>query len=286
MSSITIDAHLHQYNGTEAFNYQGCVNKSGVISCTSLRTDNLDVTILPPTSPGITNPLTDAQNGTNYFNITWTASIPFNSSFTIQGYNVTLLNNDTTFNQTLNGNVTGTSYYFDLYNLNLSVGSYRFKVTAIYSNGGTSFDISPYINLNKNAVLNVTVRYGLDYTTLNNYTLNVTDTVTGITESLIGNTTTNKTYVEIVRGRNYNFTVDAPTFAVQNFSERSFDYTYNNVTFDIYTSNSILITIYDESTMIVLNTTTVSITFSNNVSAFVYSTSNGTFYKDGLSDGT
>lgn len=286
LTSLTIDSHLHQYNGTETYNYQGCTNKSGTVACSTTRSDNLDVTILPPTSPSITNPSIDAQNGTNNFNLTWTSSIPFNTSFTISGYNVSLLNNDTTLNLTLIGNSTSNNYYFDLYNLNLSIGSYRFKVVATDSGGLTSFDISRYINLNNNAIINLTIKSGINNQTISNYTVNITDTITGITSTYYSNTSTNKTRIEIIKDRVYNITIDAPNYAIQSFNTRSYPLTYNEETLTIYTSNSVRITIYDESTLQIINTTTVSITFQNNITAVGYTTSNGTFYKDNLQDGT
>lgn len=146
--AFTLDAHIHQYNGTEIFNYTACAQNASLTVCSSVsQKDNLDVTVLPPTSPLITFPANET-NTTRFINVTWQASVPFNSSITITNYSVFILNEtDGTMSQV--GVVNSSTLFFlvDFYLQNITNGTRYIKVTASDSFGLQSSSISAAINL-------------------------------------------------------------------------------------------------------------------------------------------
>jgi hypothetical protein len=279
---LTIDAHVHQFGSTDTFNYMGCGNFSGVINCSSSKSDTLDLTNLPPSSPQINTPTT--QNYQRFINITYTASNSPQGT-AIQYYNISLLNSDLSFNTTIKANNTlNLSYYYDDYSTNLTPGTYYIKVVVKDANNNTATSISQSFNISTNAELNVTAIYYYTNQFISNYSLLVIDSVTGNITNLT--TTSNKTTAYIVKGRNYTLFIDAPNYAPSNITGASYNATSQNYTFTLYAENSLLITIYDEATLTIINNTDVSITFDNNNTAYTYTTSNGTYYKTGLVDGS
>ena len=136
----TIDSHLHQFDGTEYFNYYwtACDNNA---TCTnsSVRQDLLDLGGLPPSVPFIIIPTAGSfNNGT--INITYLASVSPNA-YAISYYNISLLNSDLTFNSTLRGN-NGLNLSY-LWNMsNFSNGYYGIKVEVKDINNLTSSDTS------------------------------------------------------------------------------------------------------------------------------------------------
>jgi hypothetical protein len=260
-----INAHL--------INPDGSIN----ISTETRRIDIYDITT------NITNPI-------NYEKINRSLNLTFSSTATSPYVNVSSQNitlrpySDITIINISLANLSGanTSYNYDLFTTNLTTGLWYVVLYAFDTLSNNNSD-NIIINLTKDAQLNITAKYSFNNATITNFTINITDETTGETQSI--NTTNNKTIFEIVKNRNYTILIDAPGYAIMNVTNTSFTNLYNNYTLYIYTDNSVRITIYDEATLIILNTTTTSITFQNNVTALVYSTSNGTYYKDGLTDG-
>lgn len=100
---------------------------------------------------------------------------------------------------------------------------------------------------------------------------------------IIGNTTTGVYNLDNLTNTTHNVTVDAVGYELKSVSWNSQNQTeYYN--FSLYTNNSISISIYDESqpTIPLLNTTTVTMTFSSASESFVNTTATGTFYIDNL----
>jgi hypothetical protein len=278
-------SHIHQIDQVilSKITYLAWANYTTGYENTSELSDNFDINRLPPTSPGITNPNTSNQEVTRYINITYNPSIPSTNDTTISFYNITLLNNDLSINTTIKSNNTiNLSYYWDSFTNNLTTGNYYIKVLSTDNNTNTAYSIQ-LINISRNSELNVTVKLIFDNSTLTNYTLNITNELTGTIETY--NTTTNITTINIIKGNNYTLKVDKIGYAIMNYTGLSFTQTFNNYTFYLYTDNSVLINIYDESTLTIINTSLVSITFSNNITSLVYTTTNGTYYKAGLTDG-
>jgi len=123
----TIDAHVHQFSTDDKISYFACGNFTILdIVCSSVRTDNLDITALPPNPPQVFMPTTqtfDNANVTiNYTNATSAFAL-------IVYYSIDLLNADGTLNQALTANNTlKNTYVFN--SSSFASGSYFARVTA------------------------------------------------------------------------------------------------------------------------------------------------------------
>jgi len=100
--SGTVDAHLHQYEGTDRFCYYACANDTiDQQNCSTIRCDLIDLAGLPPIAPVVYNPTNQTYGGNISINYT-AAESPNN--YPISYYNISLLKDDFTFNQTIIGN--------------------------------------------------------------------------------------------------------------------------------------------------------------------------------------
>jgi len=132
--SGTMYLELHQYCITDVFYYfaEACNNK-GLCTNSSVQSDNLDVTPLPPTVPIITNPVNKTYG--KIINITWLEAI--SPTGTIENYNITLVYHNESEVKVINGNLTGLNY---VWNTNATAeGVYKIKITA-YDNQSLSSD--------------------------------------------------------------------------------------------------------------------------------------------------
>jgi hypothetical protein len=127
----TVDAHLHQYDGTETLWYYACANNTlNEINCTALRSDLLETGGLPPISPGIYNPINKSYNGN--ISINYTASFSPNL-YPIIIYNITLQNySDNRIAVITVNNSLNLSYLWN--SLGTPDGIYNFHVSACDSN--------------------------------------------------------------------------------------------------------------------------------------------------------
>lgn len=237
--------------------------------------------IIYGTSTTISTPI-NKENITRSLNITYTDTITPTGTAYISTHNISILNNDGSLNFTVNSSTNTTPINYDMFNNNLTIGNYTLQIKT-RDNYTYNRTFTKDFILTRDAELNVTLKYVIGNVTLGNYTLNITDSITGIKETYT--TANNTTTIYIIKGRNYTITADKTGYAISNYTGVSFTNSYNNYTYYIYTENSVLITIYDESDLTIVNDSTVSITFSNNVSALSYITTNGTYYKDALTDG-
>ncbi|MCL5018442.1 MAG: hypothetical protein M1416_01595, partial [Candidatus Pacearchaeota archaeon] len=89
--SGTVDAHLHQYDGTDRFWYYACADGSTAptTNCTGLRSDLIDLSGLPPDSPDVFSPIN--QSYRENITIEYTAASSPNA-YPIIVYNITLFN--------------------------------------------------------------------------------------------------------------------------------------------------------------------------------------------------
>jgi hypothetical protein len=111
-NTISVDMHLHQYGLQDNFSYNACyTNNTGTQICSASRTDTYDISPLPPTSPAFLSPENIEFNYLDVVPINWSASVPFNSSTTIQGYNISLLNDDYSYNTTIIYTTNTQNYY-------------------------------------------------------------------------------------------------------------------------------------------------------------------------------
>ena len=82
----------------------------------------------------------------------------------------------------------------------------------------------------------------------------------------------------------YNITIDSIEYEL-NTTQININDTINGHTFVLYKSNSVLITVRNEDTNAIINTTNVSVEFSLNTDVRTYNTVNGTFYIYNLTAG-
>lgn len=172
----TLDNHLHQFSN-ETLNYSGCQNKSGVINCTTFRSDNYGLDPLAPGGANIINP-TENQEITKYINLTFIRSTsPINA--TISQYNLSLLNSDYTFNRTIAGNLTKNETIYNITNLTITSTAYinAFNITNIYAYIKNS---SIQVKINNTAYLETRIKYYyIDETTAYSNTNRTTSTTYG-----------------------------------------------------------------------------------------------------------
>lgn len=287
--TYTTDLHIHQFYGNETLSYTACAyNTTGALFCDTLRSDTLTPTSLPPTSPVIDLPI-ENQNITRFLFVNWTASTPSVNRI-ISNYTVYLLNSDLTLNRTLGVNTTATSINVDTYSLNLSIGSYYVKVTAFDNASTTSFDISDVINLTTNSLLNITAIDGYTYANISNFTVILLDLTTGNIFNVSTGTSNLSAYANVVRGRTYNLTFDQALYALHYANKTIENYPQNNYTFTAYKTNSVYITISDESTgALITNASTgvdTNITFTGSVGSVIYNTSTGILFVSNITADT
>lgn len=161
-------------------------------------------------------------------------------------------------------------------------GIYYYNATATnYTN--TSSTETRQINLTYwNAYLNITIKNALNGTVLGNASINVTDLNSSWLQTY--NTTTGQVLAYIAKNNTQNIYVDAPgySFQSQNYTANSTSTQYVNVS--LYTNNSISINIYDEQTGFpILQNITIT---STGLVEYINYSATGTFYIDGLTDGT
>jgi len=283
-NSLTIDSHLHQYNLNDNFSYNACYANSTATTCTSTRTDSYNLTPLAPTSPNILTPTNQNYPYNETILINYSASQGYTTGVNITSYNISLLNSDFTFNRTINGSTTSLTQIFNASNIsNFSTGTYYIKVEAKDTNNLTNFDISEPFNITsllnikfKNAYTNVfqtnftgwVYSGGLNQTfdsgSLNNVTLNV---LNGLVQVYV-----EKDNYSITASNYYNFTLNTTPQIL-------------NLTMSIYTTNSIYITIKDESTANLINQSILLELQYLNATIGNYNTSNGIIFLENLTDG-
>lgn len=136
--TYTIDAHIHQFDGTDTFRYYVCANDtSNSQNCSVVRSDIMDLAGIPPSAPIISSPTNTTYNSN--ISINYSASISPNG-YTISYYNISLLNSDTTFNKTIVANTSSLSAILN--NSFIVDGSYRIKVESFDNLSQSSFEVS------------------------------------------------------------------------------------------------------------------------------------------------
>lgn len=149
--SGTVDAHMHQYDGSEYFRYFACANSTeNSQNCTGERSDLLEIGGLPPTAPYVFSPFNDTVYRFNV-SINYTASFSPNN-YEIVFYNISLLDENTTFVKTIISNNSGNlNYTWDRTGTN--GGNYTIRVTACDSQGLCSAGDSEIFTLNSGPVV-------------------------------------------------------------------------------------------------------------------------------------
>jgi|GEM_PF-2085146 len=142
--SGTIDAHIHQFSGSDKFYYYvNVTNEWDNTNTSSVRSDLLDLYGLPPSAPMVYRPTEGVYYG--LISINYTKAISPNR-YDIVKYNISLVNLDLTYNQTITeNNYQNLSYVWDSgYTL---PGEYLIKVTACDSQNQCSYGVSDNITI-------------------------------------------------------------------------------------------------------------------------------------------
>lgn len=175
----TIDAHIHQFRPDEVFNYFACANTTtSFTTCTEVRSDNLDITPLPPTSPTITNPTEGLYR--NVINITYLeAESP--SGQVIEFYNITLLYDNFTLAYIINNN-NSLNLYYEWNTSEVEDGFYYIKVEATDNQSLTSFDVTGLLEFDNNVTIIIpdSTKYCISDTTLYVRTVETETRITGL----------------------------------------------------------------------------------------------------------
>lgn len=139
----TIDAHLHQFGVNDTLNEYACfTDLTGIEACSSIRSQIIGVTSLPPTSPNVYNPVAgDYAKDNSTILINWTES-ESDINF-IVNYTLIYLNGASNTIVTLAPTARGYDWNASL----IANGSYRVRVTAIDNESLTAFGESDIFNL-------------------------------------------------------------------------------------------------------------------------------------------
>lgn len=270
--TFSVNTHLHSYNNSEYYATSAIGNYSGSLNHTSFTTEKIDLSNLPPNPPVITTPFETTQS-TRYLNITYTNATSNIPGITISYYNITLLNSDLTFNQTIQGNNSrNNSFYWDVYNQNLTLGLWYVKVEAFDSTSLSNFDFESF-NLTKNAILNLSAKKITNNVTINFFYVNATDNLTG--EFIEGNTSNGTLQLDVIINRTYELKIRAENYTTSN-KTITINSSFVSDTFYLYAFNSLLISFYDETTLLAMNNVTVYLDLISLLFSANYSTPNGT----------
>lgn len=271
------DAHLHQYTGSETLNYKATGNISSLFFNSSTSSELIDLTEIAPTPPIITSPFNTNQS-TKILNISWIQSLPSNLVAKIQNYTLQLLNSDMSFNRTIailpN---SSSSYYWNLYDNNVSAGFYYVRIFANDSLGGVSFDEESF-NLSTETEFVFFAKDAYTNATISTFNFNITRE----DGSFFSNSSTNGSYVfNTLRNKTHNISIDALGYALflSNFTSAS--NASSGTTFLIYKTNSVYITILNEETLVLITGTLVNVSFIG-ISTYNFNTTNGTLFVSNL----
>lgn len=284
LQTYTIDSHIHQFNTADAFQYQGCAqNSTGTFCESTTHTDNLDITILPPSPVTILTPnSTNASFSQPNILINYTASIPFTGA-TINRYNISLFSQTNTYLRDIAGNNSlNLSYSWDYLNQSITVGTYVINVRAYdnFSNFADS-DSVPF-NITRDAQLNISFYDSVTNATLTNINLTISDLTNGQNETTT--ITTNSTLLYIIKGHNYVFTMDKTGYAITNTTYTTTN-TYNQLNVSMFLTNSIQFNIFNSVTFApVLQT--VNIIMIKGLSSLIFNTTTSSYFASAIPEGT
>jgi hypothetical protein len=228
--ALTIDSHIHQFDGTDALYYYACANNLYNDSvCTSLRTDLIELGGLPPSSVNIITP--SENNYSKSILISYTEAVSPNS-YSIVKYNISLLSSNGTYLYDIIGNNHANLTY--LWNITLIAEDYyKIKVTATDSLGQTSFTESSLFNIDNSNI------YGIFYsdvspnTQLENSVIKFyvyTDLIDTTLVNIIGLRDGNYLFNITNASNNYNFIYTNGTYGTYCFKNTFYNSHNKNIT--------------------------------------------------------
>jgi hypothetical protein len=152
----TVDAHIHQYDGTEIFHYYACANDTlGNGNCSDVRSDLIDLKGLPPSSPSVYAPAESAYSGNITINYTASASP---NGYPISFYNISLVNLSEEFSLSIQpNNSLALSYVWD--STAAVDGQYYIKVVACDDQGQCSAGFSENFSIANNPYISIVLNF-------------------------------------------------------------------------------------------------------------------------------
>jgi len=229
--SGTVDSHLHQYDGSDAFRYYVCANDTlGNGNCSGERYDYINLTGIPPTSPDVYSPTNTTYSGN--ISINYTASISPNG-YNISHYNITLLNSDGTFNKTIQSNNSlNLSYLWD--STSSADGVYIIKVEGCDVLGQCSYGLSENFTVD-NTKPSITLNYPpqgyLTNQTSINFNWTAYDNIdTSPTCNLTIDSSVNASNIPSPNGTATNYTVSGFSDGIHYWNVTCWDDAYNTNT--------------------------------------------------------
>jgi hypothetical protein len=144
----TLDAHLHQFSGSDMLYYYVCANDTlDNKNCSVVRTDLIDLAGLPPTAPDVYSPTEGYYKG--IININYTAAVSPND-YPISYYNLSLVYPNGTFVQTINSNNSmNLSYIWN--SVSANDGKYLVRVQACDNLSQCSYGYSEKFTIDNTA---------------------------------------------------------------------------------------------------------------------------------------
>jgi 5-hydroxyisourate hydrolase-like protein (transthyretin family) len=197
-------------------------------------------------------------------------------------FNVTDINNikNITFFDNCSLNYTNTSvinpftYLQNLSVINCGMGQKTLNITSCDNSNNCVTQIYIY---NVMAQLNITAKEEMTNTQINTFSIYKNGVLSG--------STTNGIYIlNNISINYYNITIDAVDYEL-NTTQYYINNSYQNITFHLYKTNSIRITVRNEGTNLIINGTNISLEMTLDTNLLQYSTQNGTFYIYNLTAG-
>lgn len=281
-----------RYDGTTINNFTAIIFNSTDVLINSTTTGS----IIYPDLSGIFNISINSTQGGGYFNLTF-GDIDTSSDFQARIYQAILYINVSeviTGDQIVNFHASAllqsnTSNNTGFATLFLKADDYNISVNA------TGYlDTSDNVSFLPLEAKTITIELGTANLTVTANSVISGDSITQFNTSMIllstGFTDTQETLTGTVIFKTiagtYNVTINASGFTTANelITITPTD-TLPNITFNLFTENSINITIIDEELNQIINFTTTTILFDHNATQFTNSTTTGTMFVDTLLDG-
>lgn len=273
----TVASHVHQFSANDLFCHQGYSVIGSTLYNTTRTCDTLDLTPFPPEIPNIYTP-NGTRSYTQYLNITWEPAIVNYPGATISGYNITLRDSNLNY---VSGIATlsnsSTSYLWNTYNSNLTVGStYHVAITANDSTGAKSTAFSGNFTVTANGFIIFGTKL-YNGSTIANFSVRVRNSTASYDTT--ASTTNGSLQFDITKGYFYTSTVNPTGYSIANTTINASNAS-NYYNFTVYKEQTIALRFYDETTNKIVNTTTISVELISDSKSYNYTTTNGTIFAE------
>jgi len=217
----------------------------------------------------INNPVLN-ENISRIININYTDTITPTGAATITSHNISIMNPNGSLNFTINSS-TNNNQTYDFLNILTIINNYSVQIKTLDNNSNQKIFNRTFI-LTRNANLNITVKKYLDNSSINNFTINITDEITGVNEEY--NTTNGIINISVINQRNYTITTFSQNYTI-NITHININKTYNDISIILLDYNSLYITFYYEINDSIFNESTVYYDIISDNYSHSYNTSNG-----------